>query len=69
MAAPLTETELRERVERLARHRPPLGLGRARREAAELIAAELASAGARVRIEEEDAHGTYWWPVGHPHRR
>ncbi len=35
-----------------------------RREAAELIAAELRGAGARVRVEEERAHGTYWWPVG-----
>lgn len=33
--------------------------------AAEWIAAQLEAEGAReVRIEEERAHGTYWWPLG-----
>ena len=35
------------------------------RRAAEWIAAELRDAGCRdVRIEEERAHGGYWWPLG-----
>src|SRR6266480_870590 len=35
------------------------------REAAEWLADELRAAGAReVRVEEERAHGTYWWPLG-----
>jgi acetylornithine deacetylase/succinyl-diaminopimelate desuccinylase-like protein len=35
------------------------------RRAAEWIAAELREAGCReVRIEEERAHGGYWWPLG-----
>ena len=63
MAPLLDERELRDRVERLAAiDRPSASAGEA--EAAELIAAELRGAGARVRVEEEEAHGTYWWPVG-----
>src|SRR5439155_622325 len=59
----LSETELRERVTRLAAiERGSASPGE--REAAELIAAELRESGARVRLEEEPAHGTYWWPVG-----
>jgi len=34
------------------------------REAAEWIVAELAALGADARIEVEDAHGSYWWPLG-----
>lgn len=34
------------------------------REAAEWIAAELRGLGCSVEIEEETAHGTYWWPLG-----
>jgi hypothetical protein len=34
------------------------------REAAEWIVARLAELGAEARIEEERAHGTYWWPLG-----
>lgn len=35
------------------------------REAAEWLAAEFRTAGCReVRVEEERAHGTYWWPLG-----
>jgi acetylornithine deacetylase/succinyl-diaminopimelate desuccinylase-like protein len=59
----LTETELRERIERLAAiERGSASPGEA--EAAELIAAELREQGARVELEREPAHGTYWWPVG-----
>ena len=59
----LSETELRERVERLAAiERGSASAGET--QAAELIAEELRQAGARVRLEAEDAHGGYWWPVG-----
>jgi hypothetical protein len=34
------------------------------RRAAEVIAARLEALGCRVAIEEERAHGGYWWPVG-----
>ncbi len=34
------------------------------REAAEWLAEELGSVGCEVRIEEERAHGGYWWPLG-----
>ena len=34
------------------------------RRAAEWLAGELGSAGCEVRIEEESAHGGYWWPLG-----
>src|SRR2546423_4249302 len=33
------------------------------REAAEWIAARLRELGADARVEEEPAHGTYWWPA------
>jgi hypothetical protein len=33
-------------------------------EAAEWIVARLVELGAEARIEEERAHGTYWWPLG-----
>lgn len=34
------------------------------RRAAELIAERLRALGCRVTVEEERAHGTYWWPLG-----
>ncbi len=34
------------------------------RRAAEMIAARLRSLGCRVEVEEERAHGGYWWPIG-----
>ncbi|MEA2271433.1 MAG: hypothetical protein QOI98_141 [Solirubrobacteraceae bacterium] len=34
------------------------------REAAEWIAAKLRDLGCEARVEAEDAHGTYWWPLG-----
>jgi hypothetical protein len=59
----LDQAGLRERIERLAAiERESASPGE--REAAELIAAELRETGARVRVEEERVHGTYWWPVG-----
>jgi len=61
----MTQDELRGLVERLAAiDRPSASPGE--RHAAELIAAELGSAGAEARLEEETAHGGYWWPVGLP---
>ena len=35
----------------------------AERRAAELIAVRLTELGCRVKIEEEQAHGGYWWPI------
>ena len=29
-----------------------------------MIKQELRASGAEARVEEEDAHGTYWWPIG-----
>jgi len=59
----LEQTELGERIERLAAiNRPSASPGEA--EAARLIADELRATGADVRVEEESVHGTYWWPVG-----
>jgi len=34
------------------------------REAAEWIAAQLAERGCAARVEQERAHGSYWWPLG-----
>jgi Peptidase family M28 len=58
-----SQAELRDRIERLARiDRASASPGE--EEAAELIAAELRELGAEARVEREDAHGGYWWPVG-----
>ncbi|MBA2793715.1 MAG: M28 family peptidase [Thermoleophilaceae bacterium] len=55
--------DLGERISRLAAiDRASASPGEA--EAARIIAGELREAGARVSVEEESAHGTYWWPVG-----
>jgi Peptidase family M28 len=54
---------LRDLVETLASiHRPSASLGE--RRAAEWLAERLRELGARTQIEPEDAHGTYWWPLG-----
>jgi acetylornithine deacetylase/succinyl-diaminopimelate desuccinylase-like protein len=57
--------ELIERVVReLAAHERPSASDGERR-AAEWLAGELRRAGCReVRVEEERAHGGYWWPLG-----
>ncbi|MET0811317.1 MAG: hypothetical protein ABWY65_09440, partial [Thermoleophilaceae bacterium] len=58
----------RELIERVVRElssyeRPSASEGE--RRAADWLAAEFRAAGARtVRIEEESAHGGYWWPLG-----
>jgi Zn-dependent M28 family amino/carboxypeptidase len=55
--------ELEEVVRQLeAIYRPSASVGE--REAAEWIAWRLRETGCAVRVEEEVAHGTYWWPVG-----
>jgi Peptidase family M28 len=43
-------------------HRPSASAGE--REAAEWLVTRLAEHGAEARIETEDVHGTYWWPLG-----
>ena len=54
---------LRELLEQLERiHRPSASAGE--RAAAEWLVARFAELGAEARIEEERAHGTFWWPVG-----
>jgi hypothetical protein len=61
---------VRPRIERVVRElaaieRPSASEGE--RRAANRIATELREAGCRdVRIEEERAHGGYWWPLGLP---
>lgn len=54
---------LRERLEELERiERPSASDGE--RQAAEWLVAHLSELGVEARIEAEDAHGTYWWPLG-----
>jgi hypothetical protein len=54
---------LRERLEELERiERPSASDGE--RQAAEWLVAQFGELGAEARIEAEDAHGTYWWPLG-----
>ena len=59
---------MREVLERVIRElatveRPSASEGE--RRAADRIAGELRTAGCReVRVEEERAHGGYWWPLG-----
>ena len=61
----LGQHELRERIGRLAAiERPSASAGE--RRAAELIAADLRATLGDAHLEEEHAHGTYWWPLGIP---
>lgn len=58
-------THLRQAIAHLAAiDRPSASPGE--HEAARWIAAQLAEFGANVRIEEERAHGGYWFPLGVP---
>lgn len=58
-------THLRQAIAHLAAiDRPSASPGE--REAAEWIAAQLSEFGCTVRIEEERAHGGYWFPLGVP---
>jgi hypothetical protein len=60
---PPDAAHLREVVETLERiERPSASDGE--RQAAEWIRERLASFGLDARIEQEVAHGTYWWPLG-----
>jgi hypothetical protein len=61
----LSQHELREHIERWA----SIEHGSAspgERAVASMLADELRGLGLGVRIEEEQVHGTYWWPVGLP---
>ena len=49
-------------LELAAISRPSASAGE--RRAAEAIAARLRALGCRVAVEEERAHGGYWWPIG-----
>jgi hypothetical protein len=54
---------LRERLEELEGiERPSASDGE--RRAAEWLVRQFGELGAEARIEAEDAHGTYWWPLG-----
>jgi hypothetical protein len=54
---------LRERLQELERiERPSASEGE--REAAEWLVERFGELGASARIEAEDAHGTFWWPLG-----
>jgi len=54
---------LRERLEQLEQiHRPSASQGE--RAAAEWLVAQFAELRVEARIEVEEAHGTYWWPLG-----
>jgi hypothetical protein len=64
---PARAPDLHDRLERevtelAAIHKPSASDGE--RQAAERIAQTLADAGARVRVEPERVHGTYWLPLG-----
>jgi hypothetical protein len=60
---PPDEGRLRRDVEELsAIDRPSASPGE--RQAAEWLVTRLAEHGAEARIEVEDGHGTYWWPLG-----
>ena len=56
-------TDLRHTIEHLTSwERPSASEGE--RRAAEWIAGELRELGFAAEVEEESAHGTYWWPIG-----
>ncbi len=60
---PPVATDLRHTIEHLTTwERPSASEGE--RRAAEWIAGELRELGFAAEVEEERAHGTYWWPVG-----
>ena len=60
----LSEQELFARVDRLAAIPNRGSASGGERFGAELIAAELRELGLEPSVEQEQAHGTYWWPVG-----
>src|SRR4051812_4069771 len=65
--ATTTSRSLQDDLEAALRHltsfeRPSASAGE--RRAAEWIAAKLTEAGCTARVEEEPAHGGFWWPMG-----
>ena len=60
----LSREELYERVARLAAIPERGSATPGEREGAEIIAAELRELGLEPALEDERAHGTYWWPIG-----
>ena len=60
----LSKEELYERVARLAAIPERGSATPGEREGAEIIAAELRALGLDPVLEDERAHGTYWWPIG-----
>jgi hypothetical protein len=56
-------TDLRRTIEHLTTWERPSASDGERR-AAEWIAAELRELGLPAEVEQESAHGTYWWPMG-----
>src|SRR5581483_6972513 len=59
----ITREELESVVRELASYvRPSASDGE--RRAAEFVASRLRESGCRTEIEEERAHGGYWWPLG-----
>jgi Peptidase family M28 len=56
-------TDLRHTIEHLASFERPSASDGERR-AARWIAHELRQLGVETEVEEEQAHGTYWWPIG-----
>jgi Peptidase family M28 len=61
--AVMTRAELESAVRELASYvRPSASEGE--RRAAEFVAASLRESGCRAEVEEERAHGGYWWPLG-----
>ena len=67
MAVTADAAALRAELEDVVRHlasfeRPSASDGE--RRAAEWIALRLAEHGCEARVEQERAHGTYWWPMG-----
>jgi peptidase M28-like protein len=67
MAATADAAALRAELEDVVRHlasfeRPSASEGE--RRAAEWIARRLSERGCDARVEQERAHGTYWWPMG-----
>src|SRR4051794_16717776 len=55
----------REAIAHLASFERPSASDGERR-AADWIAARLRAEGLPARVDEERAHGTYWWPLGLP---
>ena len=56
-------TDLRRTIEQLTSFERPSASDGERR-AAQWIANELRELGVEAEVEEERAHGTYWWPIG-----